>query len=152
MFSLFLYSFNFTTTSHHGSADLIQGYSRFVEVGRVVRVSFGADEGKLAAIVDILSDKRVLIDGEGISRQVIPIRRLQLTSQISTVKRGTRTNKVKGIFKKENVAKKYADSAIGKAYARQARRESLNDFERHKVLVLRRKLSKLTRAKASKKK
>jgi len=68
------------------------------------------------------------------------------------IKRGTRTNKVKAIFKKEKIAQNYADSSIGKSYAAQARRESLNDFERHKVVVLRRKLSKLTRAKVAKKK
>ena len=137
---------------HHGKVPLTQGYSRFVEIGRVVRVCYGPEEGKIASIVDILSDKRVLIDGEGISRQVIPIRRLQLTTQISAVKRGARTNKVKAIFKKEKIAQNYADSSIGKSYAAQARRESLNDFERHKVVVLRRKLSKLTRAKVAKKK
>jgi len=123
-----------------------------VEVGRVARVIFGPEVGKIATIVDILNDKRVLIDGENIARQVIPIRRLQLTKQVAGVKRGAKSSKVKAIFKKEKVAQNYADSSIGKSYARQARRESLTDFERYKVLNLRRKLSKLTRAKVSKKK
>lgn len=108
--------------------------------------------GKLATIVDILNDKRVLVDGETIKRQVIPIKRLQLTTQKAGVLRGTKTGKVKSILKKEGVAKKYAESTIGKSYAAQARRQTLTDFERYKVLVLRRKLSKLTRAKISKKK
>jgi large subunit ribosomal protein L14e len=34
-----------------------------VEVGRVARINYGPEAGKLATIVDILSDKRVLIDG-----------------------------------------------------------------------------------------
>lgn len=53
----------FITTSRDGKQSLIQGYTKFVEVGRVVRVNFGAEAGKLATIVDILNDKRVLIDG-----------------------------------------------------------------------------------------
>lgn len=122
-----------------------------MQIGRVARVNYGSEAGKIATIVDILNDKRVLIDGENIARQVIPIRRLQLTKQIAGVKRGAKSGKVKAIFKKEKVCQKYADSSIGKSYARQARRESLTDFERHKVLVLRRKLSKLTRAKVDKK-
>jgi large subunit ribosomal protein L14e len=93
-----------------------------------------------------------LIDGEGISRQVIPVRRLQLTKHIVKVLRGAKTGKVKSIVKKENVAQKFAQSSLGKAYASQARRESLNDFERYKVLVLRRKLAKLTRINPNKKK
>ena len=40
---------------------------------------------------------------------------------------------------------------MGKVNANQARRQQLNDFERFKVLVLRRKLSKLLRAKNAKK-
>jgi large subunit ribosomal protein L14e len=68
------------------------------------------------------------------------------------VLRGAKTGKVKAILKRDNVAKKFAESSLGKAYASQARRESLTDFERYKVLVLKRKLAKLTRAKANKKK
>ena len=44
-----------------------------------MRVNFGHETGKLAVIVNILNENRVLIDGEDIRRQVIPIRRLILT-------------------------------------------------------------------------
>ena len=46
-----------------GNHALIQGYTKFVEVGRVARINFGVDAGKLATIVDIINDKRVLVDG-----------------------------------------------------------------------------------------
>lgn len=121
-----------------------------MEVGRVARISYGPCEGNLATIVDIINDKRVLIDGENIQRQTIPIKRLQLLGQKISVLRGARSGKVKAIAKKENVAKKYAESSLGKAFHAQIRRQSLTDFERHQVLVLRRKLSKLSRAKPSK--
>jgi hypothetical protein len=52
---------------------------------------------------------------------------------------------------KENVQKNFESSSLGKSYAAQARRESLTDFERFKVLNLRRKLSKLVRARQDKK-
>jgi large subunit ribosomal protein L14e len=67
------------------------------------------------------------------------------------VKRGAKHGKVRAICKKEKVTEKYAESSLGKAYARQARRQNLTDFERFKVLSLRRRLSKLVRAKAAKK-
>ncbi len=127
------------------------GYNKFVQVGRVARVNYGPLEGKLATIVDIVSDKRVLIDGENIQRQVIPITRLQLTKQVVKVGRGARTSSVRKIISKENVSQTYAKSTIGQHYARQERRQNLTDFERFKVLVLRRRLSKLLRAKPSKK-
>ena len=122
-----------------------------MEVGRVARINYGPLEGKLATIVDILNDKRVLVDGQDIQRQVIPIRRLQLTRQVLKLGRGARTGKVRAAISKEAVAKKFAESSIGRAFARQQRRQNLTDFERYKVLVLRRKLAKLTRARPSKK-
>lgn len=127
------------------------GYNKFIQVGRVARINYGPLEGKLATIVDIINDKRVLVDGQDIQRQVIPIRRLQLTSQVVKIGRGARTGKLRAAISKDNVAKKYAESTVGKSFARQQRRQNLTDFERYKVLVLRRKLSKLTRAKPSKK-
>ena len=116
----------------------------------MARINHGPLEGKLATIVDILNDKRVLVDGEDIKRQVIPIRRLQITKLNSKVLRGAKSGKVKAILKKEGVAKKFANSSIGKAFAAQKRRQELTDFERFKVLALRRKLSKLSRAKPKK--
>jgi len=127
------------------------GYNKFIQVGRVARINYGPLEGKLATIVDIINDKRVLVDGQDIQRQVIPIRRLQLTSQVVKIGRGARTGKLRAAISKDNVAKKYAESTVGKSFARQQRRQNLTDFERYKVLVLRRKLAKLTRAKPSKK-
>jgi hypothetical protein len=39
---------------------------------------------------------------------------------------------------------------LGRSYASQARRQKLNDYERFKVLTLRRRLSKLLRARSNK--
>jgi large subunit ribosomal protein L14e len=123
------------------------GYNNFVQIGRVARINYGPQEGKLATIVDIVTDKRVLVDGENISRQVIPVSRLQLTKQVVKVGRGARTGALRKIISKEQVAQKFAQSTLGKHYASQERRENLTDFERFKVLVLRRRLSKLLRSK-----
>lgn len=98
------------------------GYNKFVQVGRVVRINYGPLEGKLATIVDILTDKRVLVDGEDIQRQVIPISRIQLTKQLLTIGRGARTGAVRKIISKEKVADTFAKSTIGKHYANQQRR------------------------------
>ncbi len=127
------------------------GYNKFVQVGRVARINYGPQEGKLATIVDIVSDKRVLVDGEDISRQVIPIARLQLTSQVVKLGRGARTGAVRKIIAKEQVAQTFSKSTLGRHYSSQQKRENLTDFERFKVVVLRRRLSKLLRAKPASK-
>lgn len=122
-----------------------------MQVGRVARINYGPLEGKLATIVDIINDKRVLIDGENISRQVIPIRRLQLTKQVLKIGRGVTSGKLRKTIAKEGVQKNFESSTLGKSFASQARRQQLTDFERFKALVLRRKLSKLLRARTDKK-
>jgi large subunit ribosomal protein L14e len=37
----------------------LQGFTRFVEVGRVVLINYGPDAGKLATIIEIVDGKRV---------------------------------------------------------------------------------------------
>ncbi len=41
----------------------LQGFNRFVEIGRVSYVSFGPDEGKLVVIVDLIYQNRVRMTG-----------------------------------------------------------------------------------------
>ena len=38
---------------------LMQPFTRFVEVGRVVLINYGENVGKLATIIDIIDSKRV---------------------------------------------------------------------------------------------
>lgn len=37
----------------------VQGFTRFVEIGRVVLVNYGEDEGKLAVILDVADNNKV---------------------------------------------------------------------------------------------
>ena len=64
--------------------------------------------------------------------------------------RGIRNGKLRKAITKEKVQENFDNSKIGQTYIRQARRAQLNDFERFKVLSLRRNLSKLLRAKPKK--
>ena len=41
-----------------------QVFKKFVEIGRVAYIAFGPDEGKLAAIVDVIDQNRVSLIGE----------------------------------------------------------------------------------------
>lgn len=38
---------------------VLQGFTRFVEVGRVVLINYGENAGKLATVIDIVDSKRV---------------------------------------------------------------------------------------------
>ena len=56
-------------------------FKKFVEIGRVAVLGAGPDAGKIAAIVNVIDQNRVLVDGPtcGVSRQAYPIKQLQLT-------------------------------------------------------------------------
>ena len=59
------------------------GFTRFVEVGRVVVINYGPEAGKLATVVNMIDTKRVLIDGPqkhtGVRRQILNLKRMALT-------------------------------------------------------------------------
>ena len=120
-------------------------FTKFVEIGRVARINFGPLEGKLAVIVDIISENRVLVDGQNIKRQVIPTRRLRLTGHVLKIGRGARTGSVRQTIEKEGLQAKWESSALGKKIQAQQRRANLNDFERFRATILRKRLSKLLR-------
>ena len=56
-------------------------------------VNYGKNLHKLAVIVDILDDNRVLLDGPttGVDREIYPIKRLYLTNLKINILRGART-------------------------------------------------------------
>ena len=72
-------------------------YTKFVEPGRVVLVTFGAYTGKLAVIVEIISTNRVLVDGPttGVKRHEISLRRVRLTDVKIEINNGAKSVAVK---------------------------------------------------------
>ena len=86
---------------------------------------------------------KVLIEGpeSGVARQVIPIRRLTLTKFKLNILRAQRTGLLKKAIAKADLNKKWAATALGKKLAAKAKRASLTDFDRFKVMVLKKQLS-----------
>ena len=118
-------------------------FKNFVQPGRVVYVNFGKDFGKVAVIVDIVDANRVLLDGPttGFPRTVYPLKRLAVTSIKLPILKGARTGTVKAAAVKANLKKKWENTSIAKKIAIRAKRASLNDFERFKVMISRKNRS-----------
>ncbi|QHS74587.1 60S ribosomal protein eL14 [Saccharomyces paradoxus] len=112
---------------------------RLVEVGRVVLIKKGQSAGKLAAIVEIIDQKKVLIDGPkaGVPRQAINLGQVVLTPLTFTLPRGARTATVSKKWAAAGVCEKWAASSWAKKIAQRERRAALTDFERFQVMVLR---------------
>merc|ERR1712137_785303 len=102
-------------------------FTKFVQIGRVCTLNYGPQEGKTVVILDLVNTNRALIEGTDgqVQRQVIPIRRLSLTKfTLKSVLRGQRS----GLLKKK--------------IASNATKAKLNDFDRFKVMVLKKRVSK----------
>jgi len=129
-------------------------FTRFVEVGRVVLINYGPEQGKLATIVDIVDGKRVLIDGPqevtGVHRQVISTKRIHLTSIVAGgLERGATQKSLKEAWKSQNILQKWNETAWAKKLEARRKRANLSDFDRFKLLVAKKQRSKLIAEKLS---
>ncbi|KAL2169710.1 hypothetical protein VTG60DRAFT_5763 [Thermothelomyces hinnuleus] len=112
---------------------------RRVQVGRVLKL----ENGSLAAIVEIVDHKRVLVDGPSSDpklatpRGVVQLSRTLLTPiVIEKLPRGARTAAVKKAWEASGVDAKWKESNWAKKQLQQERRQSLTDFDRFKVMRL----------------
>ncbi|KAJ4512901.1 hypothetical protein HRR83_005243 [Exophiala dermatitidis] len=116
---------------------------KLVEVGRVVTIRSGPYEGKLAAIVEIIDAGRILIDGPSTKEgQVVP-RQPVATSAVSltpwvipNLPKAAGSGALKKLWEKYEVDNKWAQSSWAKKREQQDRRRNLTDFERFKVMRL----------------
>mmetsp|Transcript_9000 Transcript_9000/g.8900 ORF Transcript_9000/g.8900 Transcript_9000/m.8900 type:complete len:134 (+) Transcript_9000:69-470(+) len=106
---------------------------RFVELGRVVLIN----NKELATIVEIIDQKRVLIDGPKVQRQAVQLGKVVLTPIVlSNLPRGARTGTVNKKWAAADVDSKWAATSWAKKLASREKRSQLSDFERFQVLVL----------------
>ena len=126
-----------------------------VEVGRVLKL----DTGSLAAIVEIIDHKRALVDGPSsdptlaTARSTVSFSNTLLTPLvIEKLPRGARSGAVKAAWEKAGIDAKWKEGNWAKKQLQQERRQSLTDFDRFKVMRLkkqrrfeeRKALSKIT--------
>ncbi|KAL2262943.1 hypothetical protein VTK26DRAFT_8869 [Humicola hyalothermophila] len=112
---------------------------RRVEVGRVLKL----ESGSLAAIVEIIDHKRALVDGPSSDpklatpRSVVSFSRALLTPIVlEKLPRGARSPVVKKAWEAAGVDAKWHESNWAKKQLQQERRQSLTDFDRFKVMRL----------------
>eukprot|EP00401_Gymnodinium_catenatum_P081916 CAMPEP_0117513222 /NCGR_PEP_ID=MMETSP0784-20121206/29440_1 /TAXON_ID=39447 /ORGANISM="" /LENGTH=134 /DNA_ID=CAMNT_0005308975 /DNA_START=35 /DNA_END=439 /DNA_ORIENTATION=- len=124
------------------------GFTRFVEVGRVVLINYGPDAGKLATIIDIVDSKKVLIDGPqsitGVHRQVIGVRRIALTDIVVTkLPRNATQKNLKKAWTEQDTLKSWEATSWAKKINVKKNRANLDDFGRFKVMIAKKQRSKI---------
>jgi len=125
-------------------------FKRYVQVGRAVIVNFGPDVDRLAVIVQIIDQNRVLVDGANIARQSIPLSWLSLTDLTIPLMGGARTTTVQKAIVKGELAKKWDASSWAKKRALRAKKASLSDFQRFSTMILTKRHNYTLRKEAAK--
>lgn len=115
-----------------------------MEVGRVVLINYGPDDGKLATIIDVVDQNKCLIEGKstsGVKRQVISYGRIALTDLKVKVSRNATSDDVQAAWLEEDVQKKWDETSWAKKLSAKKKRAKLSDFDRFKVMVAKKKRS-----------
>ncbi|KAI9762911.1 MAG: hypothetical protein M1835_007956 [Candelina submexicana] len=130
-----------------GDAEIKASQWRLVEVGRVVLFTVGPFKDRLATIVEIIDHKRILVDGPSSKEKSIVPRHAAALSNvtltpivISKLPRGAGNGAVRKAWEKAEVEKKWDQSAWAKKREQTLRRRQLTDFERFKVMKLRKQV------------
>merc|ERR1712096_400607 len=108
-------------------------FKRFVEIGRVAVMSDGPDAGKIAAIVNLIDQNRVLLEGPGVNRQAYRLKHLHLTPLVTKLPFGARSKVVRTKSEADKISEQWAESAWAKRMANKAKRATLTDFDRFKL-------------------
>jgi large subunit ribosomal protein L14e len=96
----------------------------------------------LAVIVEIIDQNRVLVDGPttGVARQAIRLCHVDLTQFRVKTRRGARQGTLKKHIAKKDFLPAWKATSQAKAIAAADQRANLNDFERFKLRLLKKKL------------
>ncbi|TNJ30702.1 Ribosomal protein L14 [Giardia muris] len=116
---------------------------KYVEAGRLVFLRSGADKGKLAVIVDILSTSGVLVEGPttGVARQVVSLRGVVLTDEVVEIGKKPTSAELKEQIEASGAVGRFMESADWKVLSAPYIRDSLSWEQREKIpdLLARRK-------------
>jgi len=120
-------------------------FNRFVQIGRVCLINYGPYTDKLCVILDVIDQNRALISGptSGVPRQALNFKRMSLTDFRVRINRGSRNKVVANALAKDNILEKWNQTKFAKKMADQAKRQNLSDFERFKVMILKKRRNKV---------
>lgn len=107
-------------------------------------MNYGEDYGKLVVIVDMIDTGRVLIDSanKSMPRCIYPLSRLSLTKiLVPKIHRGCRTSTLIKKSKGKDVVAEFKKTPVSIKMEKFKLRKSLSDFDRFKVMVLRKQRS-----------
>ena len=112
-----------------------------LEIGRIVLITFGPSIGKIGIVLDIVDEKRILIDGP-CGRQIINIKRITITNIKKKINGKITSHKAHKIIKCSDILQNWYINK-GKIQIKRNYIKSFTDFERFKYMIGKKHQSKL---------
>uniref|UniRef100_A0A1B0FJN6 Large ribosomal subunit protein eL14 n=1 Tax=Glossina morsitans morsitans TaxID=37546 RepID=A0A1B0FJN6_GLOMM len=120
-------------------------FQRFVQTGRIAKCSAGPLKGRLVAIVDVVDQNRVLVDGPltGVPRQEYRLNNLHLTKYRIKFPYTAPTRIVRKAWQESDLKSQWKVSSWSQKAQNICKRSQLNDFDRFKLRYAKRQRNKL---------
>ncbi|BFF97979.1 60S ribosomal protein L14 [Drosophila madeirensis] len=120
-------------------------FERFVQTGRIAKASAGPLKGRLVAIVDVIDQNRVLVDGPltGVPRQEYRLNNLHLTKYRIKFPFTAPTRIVRKAWTESDLKAQWKVSPWSVKAQNICKRSQLNDFDRFKLRYAKRQRNKL---------
>ena len=128
-------------------------FKRFVQIGRVVVLNRGSYANKMATIINIADQNRILIDGptSGVPRHTVPLKWVYLTDiVVKALPVASRQKTLLKFLKDQKVEDTWAQSQWAKGIENAKKRATTTDFDRFKIGQARKVRSHLIRNKLAK--
>ena len=113
-----------------------------IGIGKIVSIVYGSSAGKIGVIIDILDEKKCLIDGP-CGRQIINLKRLELTNFKIHVKKKISSKKIHQKFLQNDILKSWYSSIKGKKVLKNNLKLKFSDFDNFKFMIGKKYFSKL---------
>ena len=120
-------------------------FERFVQTGRIAKLFSGPYKGRLVAIVDVIDQNRVLIDGPltGVPRQEYRLNNLHLTKFRLKFPYHAPTRVVRKTWSDSDLKTQWLASQWSSKAKNVVKRTHMNDFDRFKLRYAKRQRNKI---------
>ncbi|RKP14674.1 ribosomal protein L14-domain-containing protein [Piptocephalis cylindrospora] len=128
-------------------------FTRMVEVGRVVLLNDTRYNGRLAVILDVVDHNRALVEGPvtGVPRHSHAYKHMTLTPfKIKNLPRAARASTVRKALQTQEIISKWETTGWAKKIQSRTTRASLSDFDRFKLMKLRKQKRTIISAQVAK--
>merc|ERR1711998_144015 len=121
--------------------DTRMGFTRFVEMGRVVLINYGPDSGKLGMIVDVIDQNRCMVYSPDTTpqRQETGYKRLSLTDLKVKIQRAARQRTCEKVWNESDVKASWEATSWAKKIAAKKAKATCTDFQRFKNMLAKKK-------------